>query len=77
MTTLVVPLTLSGTTAKSVRPVPTYSAGSFARAVPVRAVAPVAHSATDLESEFAAWADESLEWSRATFSAQAETWPEY
>lgn len=28
-----------------------------------------------LADEFAAWGAESLEWSRATFDAAAETWP--
>ena len=29
----------------------------------------------DLGDEFGFWADESLEWSHATFDTQAETWP--
>jgi hypothetical protein len=28
-----------------------------------------------LEQEFAFWADESLDWARHTFQAQAEVWP--
>ncbi|MEU7952597.1 hypothetical protein AB0B62_15665 [Micromonospora chalcea] len=31
----------------------------------------------NLEAEFEAWADESLEWAQATFDVQAESWPAY